>query len=138
MFLAQKLISFLNGNTHTNDLLIFFSSTSLLFLTTAFPFLSRIALWTLEVKIKAGDAGPWNKNIGVAVNSEDVLLLFVRATGIRRMRIPFYKINISASSRESIKIKTQEITDVKYGSCVKERGKKFSIFFLVTTTITFQ
>lgn len=70
------------------------------------------------------DAGPWNKNIGVAVNSEDVLLLFVRAAGIKRMRIPISEISISASSRESIKIKTQEITDVKYGSYVKERGTK--------------
>lgn len=59
----------------------------------------------------------------MAVNSEDVLLPFIRAAGIRRMRIPFSEINISASSRESIKIKTQEITDVKYASCVKEGGK---------------
>lgn len=112
--------------------MIFSSFSPLLpccFSPNAFPFLSQIAQWTLEVKIKAGDAGPWNKNIRVAVNSEDVLLLFVRAAGIRRMRIPFYKINISASSRESIKIKTQEITDVKYGSCVKERGKNILHFF---------
>lgn len=94
------------------------------FSPTPFPSLFQTALWTLKVKIKAGDAGPCNKNIGVAVNSEDVLLLFVRAAGIRRMRISFSEINISASSRESIKIKTQEITNVKYGSYVKERGEK--------------
>lgn len=38
VFLAQQMISFLNGNTHADDLLIFFSSTSLLFLTHSLSF----------------------------------------------------------------------------------------------------
>lgn len=66
----------------------------------------------------------------------DVLGPFTWATGENKQVGFFERIKISTCTKQLIKIKTQEIIEINYVSCIKKMRIKELLFFWVTVTVT--